>query len=904
MVKLKDRLKWAAKICGGVKMLFRKVKQIFSDSKKTRANNHPAKTTQVCPKTGKCLGPNGKYPWLIWLFPIAGLVSLIWFLIRVIPKPSRATYPCQRIAAPLATGFIVWITGLVAATLAYRKAKRSFRRSRYVIATVCIAVSVMAIWWSLSVISENPAEAAFVLSDPPNSPIGVAKGIHPGRVIWVHDPDATNWDGYTGHWWDDDSTDQDAVDYMVSKTIQELTGEQNDAGAWDALFRHFNRTRGLADIGYQQGEKIVIKINMNQDNGSMWSRGKGMPSPHVIYSVLDQLINVAAVPGSAITIYDASRYIGDPIYDKVRSNPDPNFQSIKFVASSTRNGRIGATRDSSNPLHTKAGTAYFPQCVTGAKYLINMALLRPHSLYGVTLCAKNHFGSVYFNSWTPSPLHNYGGRSKSMDTYNCLVNLNGHRHLAGKTLLYMIDGLYGARNQSSNVLKYVSFGDDWSSSIFASQDPVAIDSVGLDFLRYENGLNPAMVDVSGNPDNYMHEAALADNPPSGTVYDPEGDGTRLASLGVHEHWNNPVDKQYSRNLGTGDGIELIIASFASVDGPIENVTTGQRYEYIRHAINEAEPNDRIVVEQGIYYEDINFKGKNLTLSSADPNDPAVVAATVINGDNRAVTFAGGENASCVLTGFTITDANDGVYCFEASPTIANCGITGNAGAGIRLRNNSDPTIINCGITDNAGSGIEMYEQIWGRLTLYNYAAITNCIVDANYQHGIAGGIPTITNCTIVANSFRGIYDSEPTVTNSIIYYNSADSDLVQIETNLAAVTYTDVQGAWPGLGNIDAVPCFVEPGFWNLNGTLEDAGDDFWVQGDYHLRSQAGRWNPDTQTLPAAAGWVQDVLTSPCIDAGNPDSDWAGELLPNGERINMGAYGGTPQASMSLVGLR
>jgi hypothetical protein len=73
----------------------------------------------------------------------------------------------------------------------------------------------------------------------------------------------------------------------------------------------------------------------------------------------------------------------------------------------------------------------------------------------------------------------------------------------------------------------------------------------LDFLQ-SAGVVPA-----GTPDNYLHEAAQADNPPSGTVYDPEHDGTHLQSLGVHEHWNNPTNKQYSRNLGTGKGIELI-----------------------------------------------------------------------------------------------------------------------------------------------------------------------------------------------------------------------------------------------------------------------------------------------------------------------------------------------------------
>jgi parallel beta-helix repeat protein len=726
--------------------------------------------------------------------------------------------------------------------------------------------------------------------------MGVAKGIHPGRVVWMHDPDATNWDGLTGRWWDDNSTDQEAVDFMVSKTIQTLTGQTSDPAAWDALFKHFNRTNGFGETGYQPGEKIAIKINMNQDSGSTWGAAQGMPSPHVIYSFLKQLINVVGVPGSAITIYDASRYIGDPIYNKVRSNPDVNFQSITFVANSTRNGRLAATYDAANPLRTSTETAYLPRCVTGAKYLINMALLRPHTLYGITLCAKNHFGSVYFpsrNTFTPEPLHNFGGRSQSMNNYNCLVNLNGHRHLSGKTLLYFIDGLYPAVHQSGNVIKWLSFGDDWCSSMFASQDPVAIDSVALDFLRNE----PRCTEVTGNPENYLHEAARADNPPSGTFYDPEGDGTRLASLGVHEHWNNPVDKEYSRNLGTGSGIELVVPSFASADGPVQNLTNGMRYDHIRHAISEAAPGQEIVIEQGLYQENVNFAGKNLSLSSADPSDPAVVAATVLAGagSGPVVTFAGGEDASCMLAGLTITGTQTGVYCSAASPTITDCRIENNAGAGVELRNGSNPTIANCEITSNMGVGIAMLAKQSGRVIIYNSPVLINCVIAGNRQHGVSGDLPTISNCTIASNGGAGISSFRPAVTNSIVYYNGINADSIQIKSDVTpTVTFTDVQGGWPGQGNIDAAPCFVEPGFWNLNGTTEDPGDDFWVQGDYHLRSQAGRWYPTGQT------WVQDMLTSPCIDAGNPDSDWTAEPQPNGQRINMGAYGGTAQASMSL----
>jgi len=192
--------------------------------------------------------------------------------------------------------------------------------------------------------------------------------------------------------------------------------------------------------------------------------------------------------------------------------------------------------------------------------MINLALMRAHTLFGMTLCAKNHFGTTYFpndRGWSPSPLHQYGSRKDPMGSYNCLVNLNGHKHLDGKTFLYMIDALYPARNQTGGVIRFASLDNDWFSSILVSQDMVAIDSVGLDFLRNEQAVNPNVVDVVGNPDNYLHEAALANDPPSGTVYDPEGDGSALESLGVHEHWNNPKQMKYSRNLGTGQGIELV-----------------------------------------------------------------------------------------------------------------------------------------------------------------------------------------------------------------------------------------------------------------------------------------------------------------------------------------------------------
>ncbi len=112
------------------------------------------------------------------------------------------------------------------------------------------------------------------------------------------------------------------------------------------------------------------------------------------------------------------------------------------------------------------------------------------------------------------------------------------------------------------------------------------------------------------------------------------------------------------------------------------------------------------------------------------------------------------------------------------------------------------------------------------------------------------------------------------------------------------VRYSDVQGGWAGEGNIDVDPYFAAPGYWAdaydpARPATPDYSKALWIDGDYHLKSQAGRWDPTGQS------WVLDEVTSPCIDAGDPNSPVGDEPQPNGGRINMGAYGGTVEASMS-----
>lgn len=509
-----------------------------------------------------------------WLFPIAGLLSLVWFVIRVIPKPSRAAYPCQRVAAPLAGSFLVWIIGALASVFAYRKGLRLLKQSRLILAAAYLAAAAAV---SVGILVTTPERPAIADAPEPNAPIGVAKGVSPGRVAWVHNPDATDWAGPgQGHWWESAHTNQAVVDAMMSEALRKLTGKSNDRQAWDALFKHFNKAHGKGDAGYKRGEKIAIKVNLV---GCIYTNRKGVDrntydmvgdvdymntSPQMITALLRQLVRQGGVNEGDISVGDPLARFPNEYYEICRRE-FPEAHYLDYDGGNADHPRT-PVRPSSVPFYWSCRPAgntqdYVPDCYAEAKYFINMANLKAHTMAGVTLCAKNHFGSLmrtpvekgYYN------MHESLTRAvQGMGHYRALVDLMGHAHTGGKSLLYLIDGLYaGVHPIEHSPKKWNSppFNGDWTSSLFASQDPVAIDSVAFDFLYTEWSDHPRM----SGADDYLHEAALANNPPSGAFYDPDHatNTARLPSLGVHEHWRNAQDRQYSRNLRTGNGIELV-----------------------------------------------------------------------------------------------------------------------------------------------------------------------------------------------------------------------------------------------------------------------------------------------------------------------------------------------------------
>jgi len=451
-----------------------------------------------------------------------------------------------------------------------------------VLACVCLLVAAtLAV--SALVGAGQPAPQA---STPaPNQPIGVGKGVHPGRVVWVHDPSAATWEGLgQGHWWEDKYTNQAAVAGMMSGAIRRLTGATSDRKAWDALFKHFNREHGRGKVGYKKGEKVTIKVNLvgtiaggKQVDPQTYELVRQLDymntSPQMIVALLRQLVHAAGVKQEDVAVGDPLSLFPNQYYDICRRE----FPNVRYLDYAGGNAEHPRTRiePSSIPFYWSARPTgktqdYVPAPYAEAKYFINMANLKAHTMAGVTLCGKNHYGSLFRRP----PEKGYYNMHESLPRlapgsghYRALVDLMGHAHIGGKTLVYFIDGLYpGVHPSEQTPRKFASppFNGHWASSLFASQDAVAIDSVAFDFLWAEWKDHPHM----SGADDYLHEAALANNPPSGTFYDPDHptNTTRLASLGVHEHWNNPTDRQYSRNLGKKEGIELVTWRVAPAEG--------------------------------------------------------------------------------------------------------------------------------------------------------------------------------------------------------------------------------------------------------------------------------------------------------------------------------------------------
>jgi len=304
---------------------------------------------------------------------------------------------------------------------------------------------------------------------------------------------------------------------------------------------------------------------------------------------------------------------------------------------------------------------------------------------------------------------------------------------------------------------------------------------------------------------------------------------------------------------------------------------------IQQGINDAPSTGSVIVFAGNYPENINFNGKAVTVESSAGAGSTVITA---QGKGYGVTFASGETPASVLDGFTVQGGSPGgILCSNNSePVILNCTVSNNAGYGIRYQGSSSPTIEGCTIEGNTQGGVSCsgalgtvtHSRISGNsgangggLSLDQCTtSVINNEITGNSATADGGGIyssgstATITNNTVSGNSagqrgggLAAVGGSTLTVTNTILWDDSAvqGAEIYEDGTSACTVRYSDVEGVWPGLGNISADPAF--------------AG-----VGDYHLQDG-----------------------SPCIDigdsgaAGMPTSDLDEDPRIMGAAVDMGA---------------
>ncbi len=257
---------------------------------------------------------------------------------------------------------------------------------------------------------------------------------------------------------------------------------------------------------------------------------------------------------------------------------------------------------------------------------------------------------------------------------------------------------------------------------------------------------------------------------------------------------------------------------------------------------------------------------------------------------------------------------------ESRPIVTNCIFSCNTGSGMGNIVKSSPILTNCVFTNNLGGGMYGGNPILtncffsGNSTEYNGGAIaiwsvsddiltlTNCIFSGNSAKVSGGAIyiadgncTSVVNCTFTGNTAPNgnavacdPYDqSIPNtlrMTNCILW--DSTPEIWNKNNSTIIVSYSNIQGGWPGTGNIDMDPCFVDSGYWDPNGTPADTNDDFWVDGDYHL-----------------------IPESPCINTGDPnyipepnETDLDGLPRVIGGRIDMGAYEFSNTAPVAIAG--
>lgn len=306
------------------------------------------------------------------------------------------------------------------------------------------------------------------------------------RVVHVRAPGATSWDFQTG--WYGSYVNQAAVNGMMDLGLAEVTGASSVADAWGTL---------MPD--YQPGQKIAVKVNLNNARSGCSDSDTAIDALIEVVNSLIRSLSLAGVQIGDVMVYDAlrpmpARFYNRRIYTAATYLDSQGCADALATFDRVHNSLRVNFSDSNMPT-----TRWLTDILHQATYVINMPILKRHGLHPVTLGFKNHFGSLHslgtLGSTLDNPHYYINPYDPHYDRYfSPLVDINANANLAGKTVLTIGDGLFGAPGVGSTPVPWKTFGGQASDSLLFSRDPVAIDCVMCDLLRAEWGLNEAAYD--------------------------------------------------------------------------------------------------------------------------------------------------------------------------------------------------------------------------------------------------------------------------------------------------------------------------------------------------------------------------------------------------------------------------
>jgi len=256
----------------------------------------------------------------------------------------------------------------------------------------------------------------------------------------------------------------------------------------------------------------------------------------------------------------------------------------------------------------------------------------------------------------------------------------------------------------------------------------------------------------------------------------------------------------------------------------EELRVPQDYPTIQDALSAAADGDVVLVADGVYSGDGNrvlfFAGKGVSLRSANGAD-----ACIIDAENEAPAFwlVAFEPPEAVIEGFTIRggggSTGGAAFCHHTTrPTFIGCVFENNGdayarGGAIYVDTQSAPTFIHCTFSNNhAGYGGALYVVGGSRATLINCQLVNNAAENDGGAIFTAGAEVELSNCTLAGNHaprggvVYGGFNTNLEIIDSILWDNA--QPLLEGEV-AATITFSDVQGGWPGEGNIDRDPRFV-----------------------------------------------------------------------------------------------